>query len=463
MFGHPILLLLISTLLFQGHDSFANVGMDYGMGSRTSAFGGAGAAYDSGAFSAYSNPASIANETGSRFQIEVGMLWMNPEFTPIRNVIVENGYVGDSLSTSPLIKDVDTNYRSTWGQTFGANFKVFPDWRNFSVGAALFAPMQQLAYMDSGEAFVPEYLLYRSRTQKPQVALGIALELGHGWNFGLGAQLAYSLTSSATAFLQTQPSKPSTLRFASSLKSKLTPHLGLHYQSNEPGSSFNLGAVIRLESSSPNEIYLKSAARAFGNYAALDFNFASKSTLFYDPLTIELGTSFATPFLEAWNAKSIAQLDYQAWKNFEAPTLTIIDPITEGCGTTSCGILISQGNNPKIPTRNIFIPRLGEEIQINSTTLRLGYTYKPSILSELPSNAGNALDPPKQTFTLGLGWKLPVQIDLHFAYSILQTQTITKTAGDESGALNGDRKIGSPGYEAGGKIYGGGITLGLAF
>jgi hypothetical protein len=59
------------------------------------------------------------------------------------------------------------------------------------------------------------------------------------------------------------------------------------------------------------------------------------------------------------------------------------------------------------------------------------------------------------------GTKIPFRLDLALNYQQLLTQTITKTANDELG--NALSKIGSPGYQAGGALYGGGVSLAFVF
>lgn len=120
------------------------------------------------------------------------------------------------------------------------------------------------------------------------------------------------------------------------------------------------------------------------------------------------------------------------------------------------------------------MPRIGQELYLGRLTLRAGYAYRPSIFNDGgngPSGAGNYLDPSKNIFTAGAGYHfmhflnfdVPCDVDFNLAYQALITEHITKTPGDENGNGTGDLKIGAPGYDAGGNIFGGGISLSLAF
>src|SRR4051812_43923841 len=86
------------------HQAFANVGEAFGFGSRTMALGGAGVALTSDPSAAYHNPAGLgANYSDERFQFSFGMMYVQPSFKAITNVVTQNTYVADTLR----ISDVD--------------------------------------------------------------------------------------------------------------------------------------------------------------------------------------------------------------------------------------------------------------------------------------------------------------------------------------------------------------------
>lgn len=324
-------------LIASSYEAQANIGQEYGFGPRIAALAGAGAAFDFGAFAAYNNPAGLSFPGDKRLLIEIGLIAMNPNFTPINNVIVENTYTSDKITYG----SVDNDYRATLGEELGLVYRLFPDLANLTVGLAAFLPLEQIAYMDTGETFVPEYVLYRARTQRPQVEAGVGVDITPRIHVGAGLHLAFSLTSAGTVFLQTDPTKPSTMRFSSSLKPKVAPQFGFLYTSTPPSPAeeprFTLGAVLRLPVTSDNSLYLQSGARAFGSFAALDFDFTAVSALFYDPLSVELGATFK----ETPRTRSYVQLEFQGWGGFQAPALNIQNPTNESCGGGPCGVEIS--------------------------------------------------------------------------------------------------------------------------
>ncbi|MCM2324607.1 MAG: hypothetical protein NDJ90_15210 [Oligoflexia bacterium] len=429
----------------------ANVGDAYGLGSRNSALAGTGVASSFDGFAAYSNPAALplALAGGKRFALDFGVLYMDPLFQPIRNVVTSNDFVADTLNASGT---VDTSYRSTLGQTMGAATSLFSA-LNLTAGLATFLPLNQLAYLDTGETYHPEYVLYRARTQRPQIEAALGADLSPKVHVGAGLHIGFSLTNNATVFISSI-NKPSSMRFISSLKAKVSPFFGALWT---PSPDFALGAVLRLPMTSGNHMTLKTATRVGGLGGAFDFNFLATSAFFYDPPAAELGAQLQ----HSEHARTIAQLDFQAWRSFEYPALRI-ESCTEGA--PPCGVNVTSSLNPGFSLRNVLIPRLAEELTWGPTSLRFGYGYRPGIFSAPPSGAGNYLDPSKHMFTLGAGRQMEhFRVDAHFAYHQLLTEHVVKSPGYENGTGSGDLKVGAPRYDAGGKILGGGVSLSWRF
>ncbi len=437
----------------------------YGFGSQTAALAGAGTAWGSGAYSAFSNPAALPDATGKKLRLSYGWLFMDPRFTPITNVITENEFTSDAERTG----DVRDDYRSILGQAIGAAALLAPDWHQLSAGITIFTPFDPLGAIDTGEAYIPEYVLYRSRTQRPLIEAALAAKFGSQLSVGVGLHIGYAITANGTAMLQTEDDTISTMRVSASLKPKTSPNLSWLLVSqlpqNEPGA-WTFGQVLRLPHDAKAKLVFNSSARAFGNLAALDLNFGASSALFYDPLMLETGFSWR----HSPRGRLILQADFQNWTRFERPALEV-DALEGSCENedeTSCSSLVNPTIFPALALRNLWIPRIAEEITWEKATLRLGYAYRPSMFSAVPNGAGNYLDPAKHSATIGWGWKFesflgwnaPATLDLHGAYQHLVAQQITKTPGDEAGTA-GKNKIGSPGYTAGGRLWGGGATLTL--
>lgn len=449
-------------------DAAANVGEAYGFGSRTAALAGAGAAWGADAFATYYNPAQLALPSDRPFQVGYGGIYMQPNFKPIQNVLTQNTFISDSVQTGTVDT---TSYRPTFGQELGFSYQAFPQFANLTLGLVTFFPLDSFAVMDTGEAYEPEYVLYRARTQRPQVELGAGVRWGKGFYAGMGLHMAFALTSNASVFINTRTNTASSMRFTSSMKPKASPYFGLLYaptQGEEGSAKFSLGAVFRLPVVSENTMVLNSSARVFGDFAAVDFNFTALSALFYDPMAIELGSSWQS---SEWS-RFYGQVEYQFWGAFQAPALLIQQPQTTNCKEQPSGnacpggtLRISPGAVPNFTYVNILVPRVGWEFTPGGgkATWRVGYAYRRSFLSDSPSGPGNYLDPAKHMLNLGLGLNLAYfRLDFNLAYQALVSQHVTKTPGNEVGNL-ADSKIGSPGYDMGGSVYGGGASLSLAF
>jgi hypothetical protein len=446
----------------------ANIGEAFGFGSRAASLAGASDAWQFDAFSIYTNPASASVEREKRLTLSYGFIAMEPQFTPINNVVTGNQYT--TGQSTDIVGNVDMSYRTTFGQEIGLTYRLFPDFMNLTFGIAVFLPLNQLAYIDTGEAFVPEYVLYRSRTQRPLLEPGFSADLGGGFHVGIGLHTAFGVTANANVLLQANPAQPSTFRFSASMIPKASPYFGFLYLSNaeeEKKSQVSASLVIRLPSTSTTEMTLVSGARLFGGLSTLDFSLLANAALFYDPLTVELGASVQAT---SW-ARLFAQVDAEMWHNYQAPSLTIQQPAIDSCGGTTCGFVISPSDNPAYDYQNIVVPRVGGEfVTGGKLTYRVGYAYHASIFKNLPTGAGNYVDPPKHIFSAGIGilfnhflnFDVPCIVDINGSYQALITQNIVKTSGNEAGNP-ADEKIGSPGYSTGGKVYGGGMDLTLAF
>lgn len=435
---------------------FANVGEFSGFGSRTAATGGASAAWGFDGYAAYANPAALALRSEHRFRGSYQVLYMVPRFGPINNVLAEATpyYAGSSTS------NIDMSYRDTFGQGLGASYQLLPYLWNMSLGIVAFLPMAQTAFMDTGSAFTPEYVNYRSRTLRPQIEIGLGLNPYGPIYIGAGMHVGFGVNSSASLYLQTSTGNPSSMRFTTSLVPKASPFFSLLIAPDGDKSVWSAGATVRLPLVNDNAMYLNTRARALGNLAALEFNFNAFSALYYDPLSVEVGGSWQ---IFDW-LRTTAQLDFVMWGPFQSAALAVFNATTrceEGSLGACSGLSITPSNNPGFSTQNIFVPRIGFEFTLGHNTLRAGYAYKPSMFASLPTNSNNYLDPPAHRMSLGWGYQFtrfigfdrPWTLDLHAGWHYLVPQSITKASANE---------IGAPGYTASGNLFGGGVSVSFA-
>ncbi|RYD83564.1 MAG: hypothetical protein EOP84_07720 [Verrucomicrobiaceae bacterium] len=239
------------------------------------------------------------------------------------------------------------------------------------------------------------------------------------------------------------------MRIAASLKTKAAPYLGVQL---EPHRQYLTGLTVRLPLSNPETFIIRASARTIGNVAALDFNYRSLATAYYEPLSVEWGNRFRlTP-----EVTLLGQIDYQAWSAFESPQLEIEPPSTTQCAP-NCGVQFAPTRYPGFTTRDLFIPRIGIEMG----QFRLGYAYEQSIFKQdSSSTANNMIDPNKHRMSAGYRFQgteffetdLPWALDFSALWTYLERQTVKRSSGE----------LGAPGFEVGGNLFGAGVSLNLS-
>lgn len=440
----------------------ADVGSEYGFGPISGSLAGNSVAWDFNGYAGYNNPAGLPliDRAGSifhdaRFILSYGIIYMDPEFSDISNVVISNKYWGNDVSGNNYSTgNVDNSYKSVFGQEIGMAYRINPEWHNLTLGVTLFFPFEQLAYLDSGETYEPEYVLYRSNGQQPDLTFSAGGEITKNFRAGLGLHVAYNLSTSASGTIQA--TNPSTERFTSDIKPKASPYLGFHYMSDDEKKT--AGLVMRFANSEDSKFNVNTGAQPIGSFPNIPVSFLAGDTIIYSPFTVQLGGSLQT----AGNGRTYFQLDYQHWNAFSAPYLMITNP----CAGVGCGVTVQKGPQLDVKYRDIFVPRLGHQITRGNMKYRFGYGYRPGIISDPTSGIGNYLDPSKHLFNAGVGfeferffgYKKPWNLDFSLEYQQFVTQTVTKTPGDEAGDLT-SKKIGAPGYDAGGHVIGGQIAL----
>ncbi len=449
------LLALIALFLILSAE--AHVGSEIGFTSRSVALGGAVVADTVRGDSTYTNPAALSQpdpfDPDKRLRVQWSLIYLMPSFKSIPNVVVQNTETGDSLQNGA----VDTEYPDTLGQSFGLGYAFKNSKMGLSLGLQGYLPLNRLALVDSGEAFIPEYFMHRSRTQRPEFALALSSRPSSDSSYGVGVRLGSTMNANTTVFLQNDAAgKVSSMRIAASLKTKAVPYAGAEWKHSE---SLRFAATARMPLEQNEYIMVHASARAIGTVSALDFTMPAMATMNYDPWSFSMGTSWR----HSSSQTLFMQIDYELWSRFKAPTLIIQDPETTGCTGAGCGVQFASGQNGPFRYQNILIPRIGHEWALGDDSFRLGYSFRPTILKDSGSAGNNnLLDPPEHRFSAGYGFRFksfldfdtPCGLDLHANMSYLPGKNIVKTS---------STAIGAPGYDSGGFIWGGGATLAFAF
>lgn len=440
---------------------FANVGLDYGLGSRTAGLARAGGTTGfAGSFNAFHNPAALVQEVlpAHPLQMDYAFLFIQPSFKSIHNVVLHNAFDQGLPPGSPQYGDVDISYEPVLGHSLGMSYLLFPQALKWSFGLNAFFPLKHLASLDTGDSMRPEYLLYRNRSQNPQIEMASGIALSKELSVGAGLQVAYTMTSRAEATLSATTGIPTSVRTMARMKPYLVPYLGLLW-TTENSFLERLGLVVRLPARYDHFMNLDSYAKIAALSSSFSFQLKGDSTFLYDPLVVHLGTAWQ------WSKgrrRLFLDLDYQMWRDYLSPLLIL--QAQQKTGT----VVVEPGFSPGVSYQSLWVPMIGHELSVSEhTVLRLGYRYQDSILQQ-GANIGNFLDPPKHVLTTGIGLlfqtlfghAIPHRFDAHVLYGHLATQTIQKSPGNEAGNPS-DLKIGAPGYSAGGTLYGVGFSLSL--
>lgn len=402
-------------------------------------------------FTTFYNPA--ANSTHPGLQASLGVDFAHPSFNGISNIVVNNSAI--SNAQTPQFGAVDTkNYLDHLGQMVGLSLNLGENFKFLALGATAFLPIARVAYLDTGDPFLPEYVSYRSRTQRPQIYLsGSASPFSH-LHLASGIAIATNLSATANVFLTTSSSGISHQEIASTIKPGAAPYFSL-YADPDP---LQLGMTIRLPNRYKVSMDVNATASILGQLNGLPLLVNASSSMYYDPLEIDL--AFASTYANGllW---STVEADWLQYKAFETPILTVTN--------MGSGANIRNSIDTTPTMNNIVILKTGTEVRFEKTRFRVGYMYRPSPVSD-NSGSGNMIDPDRHSATLGLGVDLKkihltekdISLDLNTQVHYLVKKHVTKTAGNELGNL-GESKIGSPGYDIGGFIYGAGFSLSMAF
>lgn len=364
------------------------------------------------------------------------------DFEPISGIVVKN----DSFQDPALdeeVGSVSTDYQKYYS---GSIHLSLPLARKLgSIALSLSAPVGSLIETNSGNAFLPEYIMYRSRYRRTTAVLNYARAFGDSWAFSLGTQIGFQ----AAATADTNVSIQSDYGSYGSMKSKVKPSLGLVFSTiYRPSDSFQ--AYFSYQQEMKNNL----EANAFGKVSIstttdylLDLNITSM--IFYDPHIFRIGTGSQFGMVKLYTL-----LEYQMWGNYKTPLMKV---------AKRGGGIQPSSDYEVLKVDDIFVPKIGMGLVLtDSIELDLGLAYKPSPIDGDFSGSGNSIDSDSTIVSGAALYKikifdLPLQLGGSLQYHMLKDKTVTKTAGLENG--DAGNKIGAPGYKIGGSVLVGSLGL----
>lgn len=443
-------LLITFLLIFCPIFAKASTGEMYGFGSRSQALAATSISSALDATSTYYNPSMGSSLEG--FKFNYGLSYYHPEFLSIKNVVVSNS---STTANGQNNGNIETEgYLDHFSQGIAFSYTFSESLKYLSLGMLGSMPVARLAYLDTGDPFKPEYFNYRAQTQRPEFYLSLSFQPITILNFGAGLAYNSNISSGANYTLSSASGTQSFGRINTTIKPTVAPYFGVYSELEH----LDFSATFRTASKTKMNLDVTSNTRVLSSSSDFPIQYTSTSVVYSSPP--ELAVSVAKEINKYfW---STVELDWLGYSHSDTPGLSVTD--------NGSAIQIRNSVTIKPEMRDILVPKAGLEWTPTPTwKLRGGYSYRPSPIKDATA-AGNYIDPGKHMYSIGAGIDLrqaglthrQFTIDLHAQYHKLIKQTIRKSPGNEAGTT-GQSKIGSPDYEVGGKVFGGGISISMLF
>lgn len=358
-------------------------------------------------------------------------------FKAINNIVVTNS----TNSSSTTFGNAKTDYPKFYGSAIHIALPAGGQRHLGTIGLSVFLPVGDLIETNSGDPFLPEYVMYRSRHTRTSIYLNFAKKWSDHFAFSLGAILGFQASAEVRTNLSLNGSNYGSW---AKVQSKVSPSLGA------------IASVTKKFETNASKIYftyqqeMKSNLKAIASGEINDplpfpFDTTISSAIFFEPHTFRLGTSLkadSTSSLEAF-----AAVEYQMWDKYKAPTISI---------SRNGGVVLPSTSYERLELQDTINPKLGLKWTITDRWSSLiGAAYRMSPLKGDFSGSGNSIDTDAYIGAAGLDYRMVIfGKDVHLGsalqYHKLKDKHVTKSSGQENGTA-GD-KLGAPGYDIGGYI-----------
>lgn len=413
----------------------------YGSGAFTSALGNQTSNNASDPSNHYYHPALMAWNKTILFSAHAGSV--STDFENINNIVTKNGTNSGSNETGNARTDYGKSYHSIVHASLPLAYPGAGP-----VSLSFVAPFGDIAETNSGDARLPEYVMYHARHKRTQVFLSYAHPYDEFWAWAIGAHVGFQ----ASADVYTQASlNGANYGSSGAAKSQVTPsiaalasvtrkldegHFSFTYQQEMKS---NLQAIATGEINDPTSVL---------------FNFTLESMIYYDPHIFRF--SWANRLSNTWDM--IATAEYQMWSNYKPPTIFI---------KRNGGVLLPSDDYEKLKIKDIPVAHLGFSWHLfDDFTLSFGGFWRPTPIEGDFSGAGNSIDSDVVGITSGFAHSMKLfEKDIEWGaslqYHMLKQQNVSKTPGEEDGTSGS--KIGAPGYKIGGEVLTGSLGARMMF
>lgn len=387
----------------------------------------------------YYIPALMAFSDTLSFSTSVSSI--GTDFEPITGVTTKNNTNSTSASE---IGSVSTDYENYLGSSFHATLPIAYDGAG-AVSLSLFMPIGKTMETNSGDAHLPEYVMYRSRYRRTMIHLNYAHKLSDNFAFSLGTHIGFQAGANTTNNVSLNGTSFGT---SAGLKTEVKPSLAAILSTIYRKDNWSASFTFQQEMKSNLETQ---ANGVINDPTSALFQITIESMIYYDPHILRFGGTY-----EVGNFTFLGTLEYQLWDNYKTPVIRVKD---------RGGVIIASDDYEKVELRNIPVPKVGARLRLTDTmSLMAGLSYKPTPLKGNFAGAGNSID--SNSLILAAGGSLSLKFfgkDLELSagaqYHKLEELNIVKTANQENGSAGS--KIGAPGYKVGGSVIAasGGLQL----
>lgn len=416
-------------MLFYSVNSLANTFELFGASSETMAIG---------------NQAGDLNQVSNHYYAPALLGFQKDGYSlGFTNVIPRTKEINNVIITSPMNSnssyqtgDVEQNTSTLTGLSLHA---LFPFIYKAKLGVSLFLPIDKFAEVSTGDTYLPEYAMYRSRSNRTLLHGSLIIPYDNTFSMAIGFHTGLQSNGETELIGRNSGSdEPSSgkLVFNASPGTALTFSVAKKFKDSHLYFSF--------------QDYMRSdfKNKAFG-YTPLDssassfpFNLNMNSLLYFDPRIIRAGYVFHQKELSYFTS-----LEYQDWSAYESPKLKL---------ESNGGVIISSQDFEEIKGNKIFIPHLGLAYKFNDQSLSFGTSFRPRAIESNLNESGNTIDSDLLNFSLGhsisfLLLDKMVTFNSSYLLQMIQEYDVVKTPNREDGESG--QKLGSPGYTVGGQIH----------
>lgn len=362
-------------------------------------------------------------------------------FKPMNNIVVTNSTNSSSTTTG----NVSNDYQQFYGGSM--HFALPIGYQHLgTLGLSVYMPIGHLIETNSGDPFLPEYVMYHSRYRRGSIYLNFARMWSDDLAWSLGTIVGFQANAEARTNLSL--GGHDNIGSWGRAQTKIAPSLGVI------ASIVKKFDQAKLYFTYQQEMKSNLHAGVFGEVQDPSlglFQADIDAMIFYDPHTFRVGSSYKFNSTELY-----AGAEYQIWSGYKPPKIFI---------KKTGGVIVSSRFYENIKIRDTWNPKLGVSYDLTDRwKTGLGVAYRMSPLKGDFSGAGNSIDTNTYIFTTGLQyriviWSKDVNLGTALEYQKLEKKHVEKTPNQEDGSAGS--KIGAGGYNIDGYVLA--ASLGVKF